>query len=68
MIIRYWALIVSDFRREYQMPSDALAVIDLDEFRLLLKGLSPSARFIKAWRDAPRNVYTAADIAAVHNT
>lgn len=45
-----------------------VAVLDLDEFLWLLKGLSPQARFMKAWRDAPRNVYTDADIAAVHNS
>ncbi|SDL14331.1 hypothetical protein SAMN05428985_11031 [Nocardioides sp. YR527] len=58
---------MADYRREYDLSPDAVAVLDLPEFLWLLRGLSPSARFMKAWRDAPRNVYTDADIAAVHD-
>lgn len=67
MIRKHWALIVADYRREYDLPPDGLATLDLDEFLWLLRGLSPQARYMKAWRDAPRNVYTDADIAAVHD-
>lgn len=62
---RRWALIVSDFRREYGMSGRELAVLSLDEFRWLLQGLSEHSRFAQAWHDAPKNLYDPADIAAV---
>lgn len=60
-----WALIVSDFRREYGVSADELAGMALDEFTWLLQGLSTDARFAQAWADAPKNLYRQDDIAAI---
>lgn len=56
---------VSDFRREYHMPGEQLAVLGAADFRWLLAGLSDRSRFRQAWTDAPKNLYDPADIEAV---
>lgn len=63
--MRRWALVVSDFRREYRITADELAAIDLDDFTQLMQGLSEQSRFAHAWADAPKNVYDPTDIAAI---
>lgn len=52
-----WGLIVSDFRREYQMPGADLACLSLDEFQMLLAGLSAKSRFHRAWADKPKTLH-----------
>ena len=56
---------MADYRREYGMSADQLAALSAEEFRWLLTGLSEHSRFAQAWRDAPKNLYDQADIAAV---
>lgn len=63
--MRRWALLVSDFRREYGMTGADLAALGLDEFTWLLQGLSEHSRFVQAWDKEPKNLYDPADIAAV---
>jgi hypothetical protein len=60
-----WALVVSDFRREYRISGAELAGMTLHEFEWLVQGLSENARFVKAWQDAPKNLYDPDEIAAV---
>lgn len=64
-MIREWALIVADFRREYHMPGAELARLSVDDFRLLIKGLSEHARFPKAWADEPKTLHDPAERAAL---
>ena len=64
-LLRHWALIVADFRREYQMPADELAGLSWPEFSWLLRGLSGQSRFNVAWSEAPKNLYDPDEIAAV---
>lgn len=45
---RHWALIVSDFDREYGYDSDALARMGWRDFVMRVKGLSPSSRYVQA--------------------
>lgn len=45
---RHWALIVADFRREYRVKPDELAVMGWRDFLMLVKGLSPQARYVQA--------------------
>lgn len=56
---------MSDYRREYHMPSDELAGLSLDEFLWLLQGLSKNSRYMKAWADQPKTLHDPADRAAV---
>lgn len=56
---------MADFRREYQVDSDALAVLPLDEFMWLLQGLSEHSRFAAAWEKQPKHVYDPDKIAAI---
>lgn len=62
---RRWALIVSDFRREYRVSGAELAGMSLPEFQWLLQGLSEHSRFAQAWQDEPKNLYHPDDIAAI---
>lgn len=62
---RKWALIVSDYRREYGMSCDDLAAINIDEFQWLLQGLSEHSRFAAAWRDEPTTLHDPAERAAL---
>lgn len=56
---------MSDFRREYQIQPDELAVMSLPDFRMYVTGLSRHSRFQQAWAKAPKHLYDPADIAAV---
>lgn len=60
-----WALLVSDFRREYRASGDELAGMSLDEFLWLLQGLSDDSRFRLAWDREPKHVYAQSDIEAI---
>jgi hypothetical protein len=60
-----WALIVSDYRREYGMSGDDLASVDVHEFMWLLQGLSKNSRFQRAWADAPKTLHNPDDRAAI---
>jgi hypothetical protein len=60
-----WALVVSDYRREYHMAGDELAALSLREFLWLLQGLSKHSRFQAAWRDQPKNLHDPDDRAAL---
>jgi hypothetical protein len=39
--------------------------MSLPDFHLYVRGLSRRSVFLQAWRDAPKNLYHPADIAAV---
>ena len=60
-----WALVVSDFRREYRVGSDELAGLGLPEFTWLLTGLSDRSRFRAAWQHVPKHVHDPDAIAAI---
>lgn len=60
-----WPLIVADYRREYHMDTATLGGLSMQEFTWLLQGLSKHSRFMRAWHDAPKNLYDRADIEAV---
>jgi hypothetical protein len=64
-VAQRWALLVSDYRREYGMGTDELAGLSLDEFLWLLQGLSSRSRFQRAWADQPKTLHDPADRAAV---
>lgn len=61
-----WPLLVADFRREYGVSAQELARMALDEFLWLMQGLSRQSRFVKAYADRPRTLYSPDDIKAVH--
>lgn len=53
-MLRRWALIVADYRREYGMRTDELARLSLPEFLWHLQGLSEHSVFLHAWRKQPK--------------
>lgn len=60
-----WALVVSDFAREYGRDCDQLAAMDFHEFLWLLQGLSKNSRFARAWHDQPKTLHDPSDRAAL---
>lgn len=64
-MIQGWALIVADFRREYGLTADNLHAMSSREFRWLLTGLSPDARWVEWARAQPRVVTSEAETQAI---
>lgn len=56
---------MSDFRREYHVTSDQLAVMSAPEFMWLVQGLSDQSRYRLAWSDKPKTLHDPADRAAL---
>jgi hypothetical protein len=53
-VIARWALVVADYRREYQVAAGDLARMALPEFLWLLQGLSEHSVFLRAWHHKPK--------------
>lgn len=61
----HWALVLSDFRREYRLDGTGLAGLTLQEFLWLLRGLSLRSRFLQTYREAPKHMHDPEDRAAL---
>ncbi|APD18532.1 tail assembly chaperone [Streptomyces phage Ididsumtinwong] len=64
-ILTNWPAVEADLAREYGLDAPAVAALSTRRFLVLIGGLSPEARFARAWQRTPRRVTDPAEIAAL---